>query len=80
VAARANLVNAKGLSLPKRAIYRGILKNRRMMANLLGMAAWVPGVSTKGGKPLRHMADFYLAFHKGIGAAQINTAFPVLPG
>ena len=75
VAARANLVNAKGLSLPKRAIYRGILKNRRMMANLLGMAAWVPGVSTKGGKPLRHMADFTSLFTKGLALPRLSRPF-----
>ena len=75
VAARANLVNKKGLSLPKRAIYRGILKNRRLMANLLGMAAWVPGVSTKGGKPLRHMADFTSIFTKGLALPRLSRPF-----
>ena len=75
VAARTNLVGQKGLSLPKRAVYRGILKNRKLMANLLGAAAIVPGVSTKGGKPLRHMADFTSVFTKGLSLPRLSRPF-----
>jgi glycolate oxidase iron-sulfur subunit len=75
VAARTNAVNQKGLSLPKRAIYRGILKNRRLMANLMGIAAVVPGVSTKDGKPVRHMADFTSVFTKGLALPRLSKPF-----
>jgi glycolate oxidase iron-sulfur subunit len=75
VAARTNLVNQKGLSLPKRAIYRGILKNRKLMANLLGMASVVPGVSVKDGKPLRHMADFTSVFTRGLSLPRLSRPF-----
>jgi glycolate oxidase iron-sulfur subunit len=75
IAARTNLVGQKGLSLPKRAVYRGILKNRKLMANLLGAAAIVPGVSTKDGKPLRHMADFTSIFTKGLSLPRLSRPF-----
>ena len=75
VAARTNLIGQKGLSLPKRAVYRGILKNRKVMANLLGAAARVPGVSTKGGKPLLHMADFTSIFTKGLSLPRLSRSF-----
>jgi glycolate oxidase iron-sulfur subunit len=75
VAARTNLVSQKGLSLPKRLIYRGILKNRKLMANLLGIASIVPGVSTKDGKPLRHMADFTSIFTKGLSLPRLSRPF-----
>jgi glycolate oxidase iron-sulfur subunit len=75
VAARTNLVSQKGLSLPKRMIYRGILKNRILMANLLGLASAVPGVSTKDGKPLRHMADFTSVFTKGLSLPRLSRPF-----
>jgi glycolate oxidase iron-sulfur subunit len=75
VAARTNLVNQKGLSLPKRAVYQGILKNRQLMANLLGIARLVPGVSTKDGKPLRHMADFTSVFTKGLALPRLSKPF-----
>ena len=75
VAARTDVVNRKGLSLPKRAVYRGILKNRKLMANLLGAAAIVPGVSTKDGKPLRHMADFTSVFTKGLSLPKLSKPF-----
>ena len=77
IAARTNLINQKGLSLPKRAIYQGILKNRKLMANLLGMAARVPGVSTRDGKPLRHMADFTAVFSKGLSLPRLSRPFLV---
>jgi len=75
IAARTRLIGEKGLSLPKRAVYRGILKNRKLMANLLGVAVWVPGVSTKDGKPLRHMADFTSIFSKGLSLPRLSHPF-----
>jgi len=75
VAARTNLVSQKGLSLPKKLVYRGILKNRNLMARLLGLAAWFPGISVKDGKPLRHMADFTSVFTKGLSLPRLSRPF-----
>ena len=75
IAARTNLVGQKGLSLPKRAVYRGILKNRKLMANLLSLTAVMPGFSTKDGKPLRHMADFTSVFTKGLSLPKLSRPF-----
>ena len=75
VAARTNLVTQKGLSLPKKFVYRGILQNRNLMAQLLGVAAWVPGISVKDGKPLRHMADFTSVFTKGLSLPRLSRPF-----
>jgi glycolate oxidase iron-sulfur subunit len=75
IAARAEIVNRKGFSLPKRLIYQGILKDRPLMARLLGMASWIPGLSVKDGIPLRHMADITSIFTKGLSIPKLSHPF-----
>ncbi len=75
VAARANLVAKMGLSWSQRFVYRGILKHRPLMAKLLGLAALVPGVSVKDGKPIRHMADFASVFTGGLSIPRLSRPF-----
>jgi glycolate oxidase iron-sulfur subunit len=75
IAARTELVKQKGLPFWQRLIYRGILKDRPLMARLMGLAALVPGLSQKGGRPLRHMADFASLFTKGISLPRLSRPF-----
>ncbi len=75
ITARADMINRKGLSLPKRLIYRGILKNRTLMARLLGLARLIPGISTKDGIPLRHMADFTSILTQGLSLPRLSRPF-----
>jgi glycolate oxidase iron-sulfur subunit len=75
IAARAEIVNRKGFSLPKRLIYQGILKDRPLMAGLLGLASSVPGLSVKDGIPLRHMADITSIFTKGLSIPKLSRPF-----
>jgi glycolate oxidase iron-sulfur subunit len=75
IAARTDLVSKRGLTWPQRFVYRGILKHRNLMARLLGLAAWVPGVSAKDGKPLRHLADSVSIFTKGLSIPKLSRPF-----
>ncbi|MFC1966219.1 (Fe-S)-binding protein [Chloroflexota bacterium] len=75
VAARTNLVSKRGLTWPQRFIYRGILRHRTLMARLLGLVAWVPGVSVKDGKPIRHLADFASVFAGGLSIPKLSRPF-----
>lgn len=75
VAARTNLVSKKGLTWRQRLIYRGILNHRTLMARLLGLAAIVPGVSVKSGRPFRHMADFASIFTGGLSIPRLSHPF-----
>ena len=75
VAARTNWVSKKGLNWLQRLIYRGILKQRPLMANLLDLAARIPGVSVKDGKPLRHLADSVSIFTRGLSIPKLSRPF-----
>jgi len=75
VAARTNFLSQNNLSIPKQIIYRGILQHRNMMAGLLGIASWVPGISVKDGKPLRHMADFTSILTRGLSLPKLSRPF-----
>lgn len=75
VAARTNLVSKRGLTWPQRFAYRGILRHRSLMATLLGLVAWVPGVSVKDGRPLRHLADFASVFAGGLSIPKLSRPF-----
>jgi glycolate oxidase iron-sulfur subunit len=75
VAARSSIVNKVGLSLPKRLIYRGVLNNPKLMACLLGVTAALPGMSTKDGKPLRHLPDFASVFTGGLSVPALSRPF-----
>ena len=73
--ARANLVHQKGLTLPQRVIYRGIVKHRPVVARLLGLVARLPGMSAQEGKPLRHLADFVALFSRGLSVPRLSSPF-----
>ncbi len=73
--ARAQLVSAKGLTGVQRFIYRGILKNRPRVARLLGIAARLPGMANREGKPLRHLADFATYFSRGLAIPRLASPF-----
>ena len=75
VAARTNWVSKKGLNWLQRFVYRGILKHRTLMARLLGLAARIPGVSVKDGKPLRHLADSVSIFTRGLSIPKLSRPF-----
>ena len=75
IAARTELVKQKGLPFWQRLIYRGILKDRPLMARLMGLAALVPGLSRKDATPLRHMADFASLFTRGLSLPRISKPF-----
>ena len=75
VAARSELVSKKGLSLPKRLAYRGVLNHRNLMAGLLGVTAALPGMSAKDGKPLRHLPDFTSVFTGGLSVPALSRPF-----
>ncbi|MGA7678373.1 MAG: (Fe-S)-binding protein [Dehalococcoidia bacterium] len=75
VAARTNWVSKKGLTWLQRFVYHGILKHRTLMARLLGLAARIPGVSVKDGKPLRHLADSVSIFTRGLSIPKLSRPF-----
>lgn len=75
IAARTELVSKRGLTWRERFVYRGILKRRSLMARLLGLAARVPGVSVKDGRPLRHLADFRWVFGGGLSIPKLSRPF-----
>ncbi len=75
VAARTSLVSKKGLTWPQRFAYRGILKHRSLIAKLLRIATWVPGVSVEDGKPMRHLADFTSIFTGGLSIPKLSRPF-----
>lgn len=57
VDARNDVMVKKGASWIQKIIYNGILKHRSLVAGIVGLAGLIPGLSVKGGKPLRHLAD-----------------------
>lgn len=75
IAARTELVNKRGLPFWQRLVYRGILKNRPLMARLLGLAAKIPGLSQVDGRPLRHMADAVSLFTRGLSIPRLSRPF-----
>jgi glycolate oxidase iron-sulfur subunit len=55
--ARSEVIQKKGMSWLQNKIYNGILNRRSMVARFVGLAGLIPGLSLKGGRPLRHLAD-----------------------
>jgi glycolate oxidase iron-sulfur subunit len=74
-AARAKMVGAKGLPWPKTLVFRGILKHRNIMAHLAGLASRLPGLGSKQGTPLRHMADLTALASGGIAIPRLSRPF-----
>jgi glycolate oxidase iron-sulfur subunit len=75
VNARASMVKEKGLAWIQRLVFRGILKRRPIMAEILGLLARLPGFSVKEGKPLRHLADMTSILSKGIAIPKLSSPF-----
>jgi len=55
--ARNDVLEKKGMSWLQNFIYKGILSRRSLIARFVGLAGLMPGLSVKGGRPLRHLAD-----------------------
>lgn len=55
--ARNKVVEKLGMSRLQRMFYKGIESHRSFIARFVGLAALIPGMSVKGGRPLRHLAD-----------------------
>ncbi len=75
VQARNEWIEAKGLTFWQRLIYKGILKHRTFMAGIMGLAAILPGVSHRDGKPMRHLADFMSILSGGIAIPRLSRPF-----
>jgi glycolate oxidase iron-sulfur subunit len=55
--ARNELIERQGMSRLQKIFYKGIESHRSIIARFVGLAALIPGMSVKGGRPLRHLAD-----------------------
>ncbi|MBI5589453.1 MAG: (Fe-S)-binding protein [Deltaproteobacteria bacterium] len=55
--ARHDVVKKSRPSLLRRLVHRAMVGNRAVIAQLIGMASVLPGVSVKNGKPMRHLAE-----------------------
>jgi len=55
--ARNDVIEKMGMSWFQDFLYKGILSRRSLTARFVGMACLIPGLSVKGGRPLRHLAD-----------------------
>ncbi|HNU72476.1 MAG TPA: (Fe-S)-binding protein [Thermodesulfobacteriota bacterium] len=75
VQARSQMAHEAGLTGIQRFVYRGILKHRSRMAILLGLMARIPGMSTKEGRPLRHLADAAALFSRGLSVPRLSKPF-----
>ena len=72
IEARNQWAEEKGQPIWQRFIYRGILNHRRFMAGLMGVAAMIPGMSQKDGKPIRHLADFMTIWSGGMAIPKLS--------
>lgn len=72
---RRDFYRQKELPLLQRIIYRGVFARRPVMAKTLGLAALLPGVSSREGKPLRHLADIASIFSGGISIPKLSRPF-----
>jgi len=55
--ARNDVIEKMGMSWFQNFLYKGILSRRSLTARFVGLAGLIPGLSVKGGRPLRHLAD-----------------------
>jgi glycolate oxidase iron-sulfur subunit len=73
--ARRDLAAVKGQTLIKRLIFRGILKNRNVMALLARAAASIPGFSSRKDGAARHFPDFVSGILHGMKAPRFRVPF-----
>ncbi len=76
VAARADMVKAKGLKFPYNIIYRWLLPRRRLFGWVVRFASWFQGIfmpKTEG--TIRHLSLFLSALGKGRNIPQIAPKF-----
>jgi glycolate oxidase iron-sulfur subunit len=57
LAARSEIIERQGMSWLQKIFYKGIASHRSSIARFVGLAALIPGMSVKDGRPLRHLAD-----------------------
>jgi glycolate oxidase iron-sulfur subunit len=75
IQAREKRLSARGVSLWQRLLYRGILRHRPLMAQMIRVAALIPGLNHSEGRPLRHMADATALFTGGLHVPSIASKF-----
>ena len=75
VQAREKSVSAQGVSFWQQLLHRGILKHRPLMAQLIRMAALIPGLTHSEGRPMRHMADATAIFTGNLHVPRIASRF-----
>lgn len=76
VAARADMVKAKGVTFPYNIIYRWLLPRRRLFGNVVRFASWFQGIfmpRTQG--TIRHLSFFLSALGKDRQIPQIAPRF-----
>jgi glycolate oxidase iron-sulfur subunit len=76
VAARADMVKAKGIKFPYNIAYRWLLPKRKLFGNIVRFASWFQGIfmpKTQG--KLRHLAFFMSAMGKGRQIPEIAPKF-----
>ncbi len=69
--AREKLMEKNGLTLAQKVVHGLLLKHRSTATKMLGLAAILPGVSTSGGRPLRHLADLASVLTSNISLPKI---------
>ncbi len=75
IQAREKRLAANGVSIWQQLLYRGILKHRPLMAQLIRVAALIPGLNHSEGRPMRHMADATALFTGGLSVPRIASTF-----
>ena len=75
IQAREKRLSEEGISFWQQLLYRGILKHRPLMAQLIRAAALIPGLNHSEGRPLRHMADATALFTGGLRVPRIASTF-----
>ena len=57
IRAKQEMIEKKGMSWLQKFLHKGIAERRSSIARIAGLAALIPGISVKGGRPLRHLTD-----------------------
>lgn len=62
IAARNELVKKEGLGIIQRFVYHMLLNRRPLLANIVRLISYIPGISRNGAPSLRHLADSFFIF------------------
>jgi glycolate oxidase iron-sulfur subunit len=77
LAARSELAAGGGLTLSQKIIHRLLSRHRSAVARILGLSAILPGIglTRRGGKPLRHLADLALVLAGKVSLPRLSASF-----